>query len=170
MLRTARIAALTAILLATAAHAGESQTPPGSAPAESARDEAQARLEGAAAADRVHPWGWFGRGLLGGALGGPIGTAIAYRKADQNPLQPLAAEDVVSAPGPTPLYLEHYRAGFESRLRSRRKGYALIGGAIGTGVLAFTLLQLFDVGDRGRGTLPPPTETPGYSPLPVRGR
>lgn len=118
--------------------------------------------EGEAAAKQTYPWGWFGRGFLGGVLGGPIGTVVAYRKADRQIVMPPTAEDLHPADRQNRLYLEGYTAGFSDRARARRKGYALIGGAIGTGVLTYALLQLFDMGGKAGGTvIVPPPAPPG---------
>lgn len=119
---------------------------------------ARAIREGAAAAGQTNPWGWFGRGFIGGLLGGPIGTAIAYRKAGEQAVTPPLPLDLATADRNDQLYLVSYSAGFSDRIRARRKGYALIGGAIGTGVLTYALLQLVDFGSKGGGTVivPPP--------------
>jgi hypothetical protein len=123
----------------------------------------RASREGAAAAELAHPWGWFGRGLLGGLVGGPIGTVVAYRKAGQGDVTPLLPSGLDPADQRDRLYLEGYLAGFGDRIRSRRKGYALIGGAIGTGVLTYVLLQVFDIGGKAGGSvISPPPDPPGY--------
>lgn len=123
----------------------------------------RAHREGATAAKETHPWGWFGRGFLGGIVGGPIGTVVAYRKAGQHDVTPPLPVDLDPTSHHYQPYLESYAAGFGDRARARRKGYALIGGVIGTGVLTYTLLQLFDIGGKAGGTMiAPPPDPPGY--------
>lgn len=123
----------------------------------------RAHREGVAAGNETHPWGWFGRGFLGGIFGGPIGTVVAYRKAGQHEITPLLPADLNFTDRHNQLYFESYTAGFGDRVRARRKGYALIGGVLGTGVLTYALLQLFDIGGKAGGTvIVPPADPPGY--------
>lgn len=65
-------------------------------------------------------WKWMGWGFVGGAVAGPVGTALAYNRAGRG-------------------------EGLEERIRSRRKESAFVGGMLGTAIFAYVLLQVVDL-------------------------
>jgi hypothetical protein len=97
--------------------------------------------------------GWFARGLVGGLILGPVGTAIAVNKA-QNSSLPAAQNAANALPLGEPAYTAAYREAFADRLGTRRQRSALIGGVIGTGVLTVVLLQAFDLVGSAEGDNP----------------
>lgn len=103
------------------------------------------RTDGAALASRVSTTGWLARGFLGGVLLGPIGTGVAVAKAGSS-AESAAAQAVASQSAGTPDYARGWEAAYLERLRMRRQRSALIGGAVGSGVLLFALLQVVDLG------------------------
>lgn len=109
----------------------------------------EARLAGEAAAD-AWSWGWFARGLVGGALAGPIGAGFVVHRAGRS--------DIPPPPDPAtagPRFLADYRNAYADRLIARRKAAAFAGGIIGSTAFLLALLQWLDVGgDGGRSGSP----------------
>lgn len=103
-----------------------------------------------AAPERVAPWswGWTARGLVGGALAGPIGTAVAFAMAGGSRVD--LPEDASAA----------YREEMAERIRNRRREAAFVGGMIGTGIFAFVLLRLVDFSGADEVGFRPPTTEP----------
>lgn len=101
--------------------------------------------------------GWFARGLLGGVVGGPIGTTVAVGFAGRSDatIQPPVRTDISG-----PDYALGYQAGYSDRLQERRKKSALAGGIVGSAVFLGVLVYALDIvgaGDGSRtGTQPPP--------------
>ncbi len=101
--------------------------------------------------------GWFARGLLGGVVGGPIGTAVAVNFAGRSDatIPPPMRGDNANAD-----YTLGYQAGYTDRLHQRRKKSALAGGIVGSAVFLGVLVYALDIvgaGDGSRtGTQPPP--------------
>lgn len=125
---------------------------------ESAR---QGRAEGTSDADAPGTAGWLGRGFVGGLVGGPIGMGLMLGKVE--PASERDAEAAAAAKSSSDLaFAAAYREAFEARLRHRRQRSAMVGGAIGTGVLAFTLIKLIDLGGTGETT-----EFPGIPTTPA---
>jgi hypothetical protein len=143
-LRDAPVGALRPIL------AGES----GSAP--DPERAAAARLAGEAAAGGWS-WGWFTRGLVGGALAGPFGAGYVVHRAGSGGIElpPDPAPELVD-----PQDLTSYRDAYQSRLAARRRSAALAGGLVGTAAFLYALLRWIDVGGEAGGTPPPPGSTP----------
>jgi hypothetical protein len=99
--------------------------------------------------------GWLARGLLGGALLGPIGTAIAVNRAAES--APGDAQAAASALQEGELaFVAAYRESYADRLRARRARSALIGGAVGTGVLVFAIFQFVDLGTSSANVIQDP--------------
>ncbi|HEX6939852.1 MAG TPA: hypothetical protein VF158_10610 [Longimicrobiales bacterium] len=118
---------------------------------------ADARLAGEAAAGGWS-WGWFARGLAGGALAGPIGAGFVVHRAGRSeippPPDPAAGPDAAS-----PRYIVDYRNAYANRLVARRRTAAFAGGIIGSAAFLVTLLQWIDVsGDGGASGSPPGPE------------
>jgi hypothetical protein len=103
------------------------------------------REEGRADGGRTGTGGWLARGFAGGLLGGPIGIGLVISRVDG-----ATERDFEAAAAGRPMgdlaYAAAYREAFTSRLRTRRQRNAVIGGAVGTSVLAFALIQLIDLG------------------------
>ena len=117
----------------------------------------QARADAAASgAGQGWPWGWSARGLLGGAVAGPIGAGVAYAFAGRSSVEP---PDAGSALASDPNYQNAYRESFAERVRNRRREAALVGGLVGTGVFLYVLLQVIDLDGSGGGE-PGPITTP----------
>jgi len=99
--------------------------------------------------------GWMARGLLGGVLLGPIGTALAVHRAGES-----AADDAqaaASALQPNELaFVSAYRTSYADRLRARRQRSALIGGAVGTGILVVAIFQFVDLGTSSSNVIQDP--------------
>jgi hypothetical protein len=105
----------------------------------------QARAAGMQEASRVSTTGWLARGFLGGVLLGPIGTGVAMAKAGSS-AEVSAAQAAQSQPAGNPAYALTWQEAYLDRLRTRRQRSALLGGAVGTGVLLIALLQVVDLG------------------------
>jgi hypothetical protein len=103
------------------------------------------REAGAADASRVSTAGWLVRGFLGGALLGPIGTGVAIAKAGSS-AESSAAEAAQAQTSSDLAYATSWQIAYLDRLRMRRQRSALIGGAVGTGVLLVVLFQFVDLG------------------------
>lgn len=101
---------------------------------------AAGRTAGRAAAGRPGTGGWFAKGLLGGLLLGPVGTAIVASSADRGADQAATAAADALAPDRMD-YTVGYREGFADRLRQRRLRASLTGGIIGTAVLATVIIS-----------------------------
>lgn len=110
--------------------------------------------------------GWLGRGLIGGLLLGPIGTAIAVNRAGES-----AAGDAQVAANALELselsYITAYRNAYSAELRRRRMRSALLGGAVGTGVLVFAIFQAVNLGTSSADTQEPPVDNPPFIVIPL---
>lgn len=120
---------------------------------------AEARRAGESAAGGW-PWGWFARGLAGGALAGPFGAGLVVHRAGGHDIAPPPAP-VPGSLGPG--YVESYRDAYTARLVSRRRSAAVAGGLVGTAAFLYALLQLIDVSGDGGGGSPPPGTDPQLS-------
>lgn len=102
--------------------------------------------------------GWFARGVAGGLLGGPFGMGITAG---------MATRSRIDVPEPSVggtldlVYTDGFRAGFEERIRSRRRKSAFVGGLVGTGILAAALISILDIAGAGEGSGSRPPGPPG---------
>jgi hypothetical protein len=104
-------------------------------------------------------FGWMGRGLLGGLLLGPIGTAVAVNRASESADD--AAQAAANSLSMNELsYVTAYRQSYADRLRTRRQRSALIGGAVGTSVLVFAIFQAVNLGTSEAGVEEPGPDNP----------
>lgn len=118
-----------------------------------AAHDADTFLEGRLAGEQAAgwSWSWFRRGLLGGTVAGPIGTAVAVIGAGRS--QP----DLITPDGADPRFAEGYREGLAERTVARRREAAMAGGLVGTGVFLYALVRLLDLDFGGfLGDPPPP--------------
>ncbi len=120
-------------------------------PEEIAADSAAIR--GSAVAHRNFPFSWAGRGFLGGVVAGPFGTAFVYHRAGDSGVEvPSAVLDSVrSAGGSDAGHSDAFASGYAEGVRQRRREASIAGGMIGTGVLIFTIFQVFDIVGNGVG-------------------
>lgn len=121
----------------------------------------QGRQEGESVAASVSTAGWLARGLLGGAVAGPLGAAIAVGLAGKSDA-PLATTQRAGLAHRDPGYTQGFEEGFAAQLRQQRRKKAFIGGMIGSGVFIAALIYALDVagsgGTAGGKILPPGTE------------
>ncbi len=96
-------------------------------------------------ASNVSTAGWLVRGFIGGALLGPIGTGVAVAKAGSS-AESAAAAAAQARPLGDLAYARAWQDAYLNRLRMRRQRSALIGGAVGTGLLLVALIQVVDLG------------------------
>lgn len=80
-------------------------------------------------------------GLLGGALAGPLGAGAAVAVAGARSTD-MPADLELRLSEADPSYTEAFREAFPARLRSARRANSLIGGAAGSMVFFFLLVQL----------------------------
>jgi hypothetical protein len=114
---------------------------------------APGRIAGMEAARDVEAVRWMGTGLLGGALLGPIGAAVNVVLAGGRDVAvPEPALAAARARGPD--FAEAFEEGYRSRVRSNRRTGALIGGATGSLVFGFVVLQVVNWGGGSGGTPP----------------
>jgi len=106
-----------------------------------------ARDDGLQAGAEPGTWGWFGGGLAGGVLTGPIGVTVATIMASRPPEVPPAL--VGSHAGGDPVLGEAFREAYQAELRSRRQRSALRGGIIGTAFLTFAIIKWTDLARPG---------------------
>lgn len=107
----------------------------------------EGREAGVAAAEDISSLGWFAGGLLGGAVAGPVGAAVAVVYAERSDL-PLTPP----LPGDGDAFREGYSDALSERVRADRKKRAFIGGMIGSGIFVFALIQVLDVNGLGGGS------------------
>lgn len=102
---------------------------------------ARGRIDGAEAGSRAAASGaWLGKGLIGGLLAGPIGTAFVYRRAGSS--EPVLPETLVGRLARENVdYGETFREAYTDEWRGSQRSAALIGGITGTAVLTFAILQ-----------------------------
>jgi len=103
------------------------------------------RADGAVAARQTGTMGWVLRGFVGGALLGPIGMGLAVSFAG-NSAGEVAQAAAAAQPMQDLAYSSAWRQAYAQGLRGRRQRAALMGGAVGTAVLVFTILQVVDIG------------------------
>jgi hypothetical protein len=111
-------------------------------------------------------------GFLGGVTLGPIGTVIAVNRANRAVALPDSLRAVL--PADRPEYVQAFEEAFRARVRTDRRNAAIVGGVVGTGVLAFVLAR--NVIGRGRSgdeheappVGPEPVVVPHTLPHPVR--
>ena len=119
----------------------------------------EGRRAGESAVEQGWSWSWFGQGLLGGSVAGPLGMGVVFVRAGRSDVE-LSGAASESLAERDPLYAAGFREGFEARLHARRREAAAVGGLVGTGVFLYVILQVldFDFGGSGGGReipLPP---------------
>jgi len=99
----------------------------------------RAKSDGRAAAKDVGTTGWFFGGFAGGAIGSLVGTGVAFAVAASSdaPLPPAQRLAITNEPQQ---YQIAYAEAYSAEVRSQRKGQALAGGLIATGVVATIIL------------------------------
>lgn len=120
----------------------------------------QGRRDGLVAGRAAVPWswGWFGTGLAGGLLTGPVGATLATVAAGRGEVRVPGDTGVPGTRGPD--YARGWRTGFASGAIGSRRESALVGGLAGTLVWGWAILKLTHLGAQGgtTGTVggPPP--------------
>jgi hypothetical protein len=108
--------------------------------------------EGAAAGEqaaRAHRGTrWLLGGLGGGAVLGPVGAGIVFGAANRRESS-LSPELTQSLAGKDPMYVQAFSEAYLARRRSSRKSSAIVGGAVGTIVFAFAMIQIARWNDKG---------------------
>lgn len=142
-------AMLTALSLSPAIVAGAQGVAPAGMPIMAADTADPAYASGAAHGDSIASakteFHWFGRGFIAGVLTGPVGTWWAVRRAGRNgPDSPVDDAELASS---DPAYRQGYRQAYTRRLRTERKEYAFMGGALGTAVFTYALIRLVQLQD-----------------------
>ncbi len=136
--------------------------PPGAGSPDTAAVPAgeQGRRDGLVAGRAAVPWswGWFGTGLAGGLLTGPVGATLATVAAGRGEVRVPGDRGVPGTRGPD--YARGWRMGFVSGAIGSRRESALVGGLAGTLVWGWAILKLTHLGAQGgtTGTVggPPP--------------
>jgi hypothetical protein len=122
---------------------------------------------GRQAATDLRTMDWAARGVAGGIILGPIGTAIVVVRAGRAGI-PLPTDDF-ALDTVDPLYLEGFSHGFGQAVRERRREAALVGGLIGTTVLTFAAIRMARLSGRQRVEAPePPPPAVIRIPLPLQ--
>jgi hypothetical protein len=91
---------------------------------------------------------WLLGGLGGGAVLGPIGAGIVFGAANRRE-STLSPELAQSLAGKDPMYVQAFSEAYLARRRSSRKSSAVVGGAVGTIVFTFAMIQIARWNDRG---------------------
>lgn len=113
-----------------------------------------AKTAASAAATATMPMGWFGKGLLGGGVAGPLGLLFVYHRASNAQVTlPSAIAD--SLADSDPAYAYAYRAAYEDARRQRVREASAAGGLIGTGVWIVAMFQLLHLSGKGSTAGPP---------------
>ncbi len=116
---------------------------------------------GRSAAAGLGSRGWFLRGLVGGAIAGPLGGGLAYGMASHSGVPETAL------PSGEPDYQSGFKAAFDERAHDRRKRAVLLGGTVGTGILLVVVLtRLHFGGSDNPGEGPPNPGGPVYLRIP----
>lgn len=104
--------------------------------------QARGRLDGAEAGRGSQASAaWLGKGLAGGLLLGPIGTAIAVQRAGRSePTLPATLADRLAREDSN--YAEAFQRAYADQWRGSQRAAALIGGITGTAILSFAILQV----------------------------
>jgi len=145
----------------TASPAAGAQLPAPESTADTAAVPAgeQGRRDGVAAGRAASPWSWswFGAGLAGGVVAGPVGAAVATVVAGHGPVHVPGDSALLGARGPD--YGAGWRTGFLSGAIGARRESALAGGLVGTLVFGWAVLRLTHLGSQGgtSGTVGNPT-------------
>jgi hypothetical protein len=138
-------AAVAALLVLPAVAVGAGAQNP-SAPADSAAPSyTSGATHGDSTAARRTEFHWFGKGFIAGALTGPIGTWWAVKRAARSEAEP--SNDGVQLASSDPAYRQGFQQGYTRRLRTERKEYAFMGGALGTAVLTFAIIRIATMQD-----------------------
>lgn len=121
-------------------------------------EESEGREAGHAAASTLSG-SWFAKGLLGGLIGGPIGTGVVFSMAGKGAVEipPASAHELEKH---SPLYSQAFREAYEEQRRIKRKESSFVGGMLGTAVWTWAILRTADFvgGFMQEGTPPKPPE------------
>lgn len=140
-LRPAVAALLVLSVVAVGAGAQNPSTPADTA----APSYTSGATHGDSSAARRTEFHWFGKGFIAGALTGPIGTWWAVKRAARSEAEP--SNDGVQLASSDPAYRQGFQQGYTRRLRTERKEYAFMGGALGTAVLTFAIIRIATMQD-----------------------
>lgn len=99
--------------------------------------------------------GWFGAGLVAGAVSGPLGAVVVTRLAGRDGGLPGSVENPFAG---DPSLDPSFREGVRESLKPRRQKAALRGSLLGTAVLGFVIIKYTDLTRPGGGNVegPPP--------------
>ncbi len=117
--------------------------------------EEEARRLGVEAGGEPGTLGWFGTGLVAGAVSGPIGAVVVTRLAGRDRGLPGSVENPFAGEGSLD---QSFRDGVRESLKLRRQKSALRGSLLGTVVLGFVIIRYTDITRPGGGDVdqPPP--------------
>ena len=143
------------------------------APADSvAPTFASGALHGDSSAAKRTEFHWFARGLVAGTLTGPLGTWWAVKRAGRSSAD--AANEGVQLASSDPACQQGFQQGYTRRLRTERKEYAFMGGALGTALFTYAIIRIAKLddhassnGQQGSGD-PPLIRIPFSFPAPLR--
>lgn len=113
----------------------------------------QATYDGMAAGRGVAAGPWMLTGLVGGVLLGPIGAGINVALATSRGVN-VPPELVARAEAQGPAYRDRFLEAYRARVRSNRKTASIVGGATGSLIFAFAVLQVFNWDSSAGGTGP----------------
>jgi len=128
-------------------------------------DYRQGAEAGAQVGRRAGGGRWFGVGLVGGALTGPVGAGVATAMAGRRPVtewpEPPRADNAS--------YRQGFEAAYEAQVRDSRRRKALVGGMVGSAVFVSAVIALIEVSGRGGAEEgeAPPTELEWRLPTPL---
>lgn len=113
----------------------------------------EARSMGVEAGRGPGTLGWFGAGLVAGAVSGPIGAVLVTRLAGRDG----GLSDSVDNPFAGDATLDQsFQDGVRESLKPRRQKAALRGSLLGTVVLGFVIIKYTDITRPGGGGVEPP--------------
>lgn len=138
-MRMSGMVSLCAVLWAAGASAAGAQQPV----AAGGGEEERGLAAGKAAANSLSG-GWFGRGLVGGLIGGPIGTAVVFSWAGRSGVE-VPPERLQELSDHSPLYSQAFHEAYDEQRRMKRQESAFVGGMLGTAAWTWVLLRTFDL-------------------------
>lgn len=115
--------------------------------------EEEARTLGVAAGREPGTLGWFGAGLVAGAVSGPIGAVVVTRMAGRDSALPGTVDNPFAG---NPSLDPHFQSGVRESLKLRRQRSALRGSLVGTVILGFVIIRYTDITRPGGGGVEPP--------------
>jgi hypothetical protein len=93
---------------------------------------------------------WMLGGFASGAVAGPIGAGVVFLTANRRESS-LSPDLMQSLAGKDPTYVQAFSEAYLTRRRSSRKAAAVVGGAVGTIVFTFAVIQIARWNDEGGG-------------------